>query len=117
VKERERRLALVSDFMAWKLSPAFILASELHEPDAVLSVGIRHNDYAALISLITRNPLAFAPPKLLKRENMDPAMLKLLPRGRRTITKARARELERWFGHHGKFSAVHIPTGAVGFEP
>jgi hypothetical protein len=33
-KERARRLALVSDFMAWKLSPGFIPASELHEPDA-----------------------------------------------------------------------------------
>ena len=29
-KERARRLGLVSDFMAWKLSPGFILASELH---------------------------------------------------------------------------------------
>jgi hypothetical protein len=116
-KERERRLALVSDFMAWKLSPGFILASELHEPDAVLSVGIRHDDYAALIALIDRKPLNFAAPKLVRRENMDPVMLDLLPRGSRTITKARSRELERWFGWEGRFPAVHIPTGAIGFEP
>jgi len=51
-KERTRRLALVSDFMAWKLSPGFILATELHEPDALVSVGVRHNDYAALIAVI-----------------------------------------------------------------
>ena len=38
-KESARRLALVSDFMAWKLSPGFILASELHEPDALFSLG------------------------------------------------------------------------------
>ena len=43
-------MALVSDFMAWKLSPGFVLATELHEPDAVLSVGLMHNDYRALIS-------------------------------------------------------------------
>jgi hypothetical protein len=61
-KERARRLALVSDFMAMKLSPGFILASELHEPDAVLSMGMQHNDYWALISLIERKPLTFSPP-------------------------------------------------------
>jgi hypothetical protein len=47
VKERERRLALVSDFMTWKFAPGFILASEPHEPDAILSVGIRHSDYSS----------------------------------------------------------------------
>jgi len=41
--------------MAWKLSPGFILASELHEPDAVVSVGLQHNNHAALISLIERH--------------------------------------------------------------
>jgi hypothetical protein len=87
VKERARRLALVSDFMAWKLSPGFILATELHEPDALVSVGVRRDNYAALISLIRREPLGFEPAKLLKRENIDPAMLALLPRGTRTITK------------------------------
>ena len=35
-KERARRLALVSDFMAWKMAPGFVLTSEIHEPDALL---------------------------------------------------------------------------------
>lgn len=113
-KERARRLALVSDFMAWQLSPGFILASELHEPDAVVSVGLQHNDYAGLMSLIERNPLGFSAPKILKRENMDPAMLGLLPRGSRTITKARAKELVEWFGVNGKYPAVKIATGEIG---
>jgi hypothetical protein len=113
-KERARRLALVSDFMAWKLSAGFILASELHEPDAVLSVGIQHNDYWALISLIERTPLAFSKPKSVLRENMDPVMLGLLPRGGRTITKARAKELAQWFGPEGKFPAVKIATDEIG---
>jgi hypothetical protein len=111
VKERTRRLALVSDFMAWKLSPGFILATELHEPDALVSVGVRHDDYAALISVIRREPFGFEPAKLLKRENMDPAMLALLPRGRRTITKARLKELTAWFGPNGKFPAAPIAGG------
>lgn len=113
-KERARRLGLVSDFMAWKLSPGFILASELHEPDAVLRVGIQHNDYWALISLIERTPLAFSKPKSVLRENMDPVILGLLPRGGRTITKSRAKELARWFGAEGKFTAVKIATGETG---
>jgi hypothetical protein len=113
-KERARRLALVSDFMAWKLSPGFILASELHEPDAVLSLGLQHNDYCALISLIEGKPLAFSTPKLVKRENMDPVMLDLLPRGSRTITRARAKELAQWFGEGGRFPAIHIESGAMG---
>ncbi len=113
-KERARRLALVSDFMAWKLSPGFILASELHEPDAVLSLGLQHNDYWALISLIERKPLGFSAPKLVKRENMDPVMLGLVPRGSRTITKVRAKELAEWFGASGKFPAVKIATGEIG---
>lgn len=45
-KGRQRRLALVSDFMTWKLSSGLILASELHEPDTVLSLGLRHDAYA-----------------------------------------------------------------------
>jgi hypothetical protein len=113
-KERGRRLALVSDFMASKLSPGFILASELHEPDAVLGLGLQHNDYYALISLIERKPLAFSTPKFVKRENMDKGMLDLLPRGSRTITRARSTELDHWFGENGKFPAVKMATGEIG---
>jgi hypothetical protein len=115
-KERARRLALVSDFMAWKLSPGFILASELHEPDAVLCLGLQPNEYWVLIALIERKPLTFSTPKFVKRENMDPVMLDLLPRGSRTITKARAKELAQWFGPNGKFPAVHIESGVIGHE-
>ena len=49
-------------------------------------------------------------PKLVWRENMDPVMLNLLPRGSRTITKSRARELLCWIGPEAKFPAVHIAT-------
>jgi hypothetical protein len=56
-------------------------------------------------------------PKLVWRENMDPVMLNLLPRGSRTITKSRARELLCWIGPEAKFPAVHIATRAIGFAP
>ncbi len=41
-KERAKRLALLSDFMTWKLSARFTLPSELHEPDSVHVAGIMH---------------------------------------------------------------------------
>jgi hypothetical protein len=113
-KERVRRMTLVSDFMAWKLSQGFVLATEIHEPDALVCVGVQHHDYAALISLIGRKPLSFSEPKAILRENMDKAMLDLLPRGSRTITKAREKELARWFGASGKFPAVKLATGEIG---
>lgn len=113
-KERRRRLSLVSDFMAWKLSPGFVLATELHEPDAVLSLGLQHNGYAALISVIGRKPLEFSTAKTVKRESIDPVMLGLLPRGTRKITKSRAKELQDWFGSQGKFPAVRLePSGKL----
>ena len=60
-----------------------------------------------------REPLGFEAAKLLKRENMDPAMLALLPRGTRTITKARLKEINSWFGSDVKFPAVPIEQGAA----
>jgi hypothetical protein len=42
---------------------------------------------------------------------MDPIMLGLLPRGSRTITRARAKELAQWFGPEGKFPALKIASG------
>lgn len=118
-KERAHRMALVSDFMAWTLSTGFILASELHEPYAVLSVGIMRDDYVAELALIERNPMglpgvAFSAPKRVLHENMDPEIFKLAPRGARTITSARLKELTTWFGADGKSPAVKLmPDGRL----
>jgi hypothetical protein len=112
--EKSKRMDLVSDFMAWKLSPGFVMASELREPDAIMSIGLMRDEYWALISVIQRNPLSFGAPKSILRENMDPEIFKLQARGGRTITSARMKELELWFGARGKFPAVRIATGEMG---
>jgi len=118
-KERMRRLALVSDFMAYKLSIGFTLASEMHEPDSVLAVGLLHTEFDALISLIDRKPnigtaLAFGAIKRVRREAIDPVILGLRPRGSRVITTAKEKELQQWFGPHGKFPAILLqPDGRV----
>ena len=115
-KERTKRLALVSDFMATKLSFGFTLASEMHEPDCVLAVGLLHNEFDALISLIDRKPRigtapAFAATKRVRRESVDPVILGLRPRGSRVITTAKERELHQWFDPDGKFPAVLLEPG------
>jgi len=107
-KERTRRLKLISDFMAWKLSPGFVLATELHQPDAVVSVGIMHGGYAAVLAPINRKPLSFQATKAVLREQMDPEIINLMPRGARTLTTVRLKELDQWFGPAGKFPAVPL---------
>jgi hypothetical protein len=121
-KERARRLALVSDFMAWKLSPGFTLASELHEPESVYVAGIMHREQHGLISLTQRLPpnrtgtyeVVFTEPRWLTREELGDDIPSLLPRGSRVITTAREKELRQWFGHDGKFPAVLLgPDGKI----
>lgn len=56
-KQRAWRLALVSDFMAWKLAPAFIIASELYEPDCVYAMGVSHKERYGCLSRINRKPI------------------------------------------------------------
>lgn len=118
-KQRMKRLALVSDFMASKLSFGFTLASQMHEPDSVMAVGLLLDEFDALISLIDRTPVigpapSFSTPKRVRRENVDPIILGLRPSGTRVLTKARERELAAWFGPQGRFPAVLLAVSACG---
>ena len=44
LRERERRMRLVSGFMSWKSATGFILSSEIKEPDVVLSAGVSRRE-------------------------------------------------------------------------
>jgi hypothetical protein len=61
LSERRRQMRLISRFMAWKLSPAFTMASELIKPDAVICVGVSQREHHGVLSLIERKPLRFLP--------------------------------------------------------
>ena len=61
LQHRKRQIALVSRFMQWKLSPAFTIASELIQPDAVYCIGVSHRECYGIMSVIARNPIRFAP--------------------------------------------------------
>jgi hypothetical protein len=103
---RERQMRLVSRFMAWKLSPAFTLASEIISPDAVYCIGVSHHECHAALSRIIREPLRFGEVEWLTRAQIDDAYVELLPRGEAMLDAKAVAELEEWFGPEGIFPAV-----------
>jgi hypothetical protein len=111
---RAAHLAMVSDFMAWRMAAAFTLASELVEPDAVYCAGVSHRGFIAAAALITRKPLSIAKPRWLTPDELGQEVRALLPRGQRTMTQAKLKELETWFGLNGRFPAILLETdGAI----
>jgi hypothetical protein len=108
LQERERQMRLVSRFMQWKLSPAFTIASELKEPDAVYCVGVSHHECHGILSLIARNPIRFAPEQWLTRAQIGDEVPSMLARGATRLDARAIAELEEWFGPDGKFPGMKI---------
>jgi len=111
---------LLSRFMAWKLSPGFVMAAELQEPDAVYAIGVTHKECAAALSLIQRMHIAgqrsisFGPVQWLTPAQIGDDYPNLLPRGAVTLDAAAIAELEESFGPAGKFPAVKLdPSGKI----
>ena len=120
-REAHERLAVlkrVSLFMAWKQAPCFILASERTVPDCVYALGVSHKEVHACYALIRRTPRPwsaknFGTIEWVDRSQVGQEMIDLLPRGTRSIDRQELAMLDQWFGPHGKFPAVHIPTGEM----
>jgi hypothetical protein len=106
--KRERQMRLVSRYMAWKLSPAFTLASETISPDAVYCIGVSHRECHAALSRIMRNPLRFGEIEWLTRAQIGDEYVGLLPRGKVTLDAKDIAELDEWFGPEGRFPALKI---------
>lgn len=106
--ERKRRLGLLSDYMAWWLSPGFIMAAELAHPDAVFCCGVTARERAWCTSRITRQPLSFGEIEWQSNEILGDEVPGLLPTGRRWLSEKRIEELKEWFGPQGKFPAVFL---------
>lgn len=60
-EERERQMALMQRFMAWKLSPGFTMAGQFSDPDAVYCFGVTYHEVACAVSRIKRAPIRFYP--------------------------------------------------------
>lgn len=109
--ERERRLQLVSDFMAAKLATGFVMVAELNLPDCVFAIGVTHHETICCMSLMTRRPLAFAEVRWMTSEEFGDEVSGLLPRGARALSDDRLRQLHECFGPTGQFPAVKISGG------
>ena len=108
LENRKRQMQLVSRFMAWKLAPAFTMASELKVPDAIYCIGVSYDECHGVMSLITRNPTKFSEEGWLTRAQIGDEVPSLLPRGSLTVDARDIAEFDEWFGPGGKFPAVKI---------
>lgn len=103
--ERLRRLRLVHGFMAWKFATAFVLSTELREPDCVLSAAVARNGVLVAARPIIRKPLGVGAIDWLPEPSVGDEVVALLPRGRVLLDAQTEAVLSRTFGSGGEFEA------------
>jgi len=112
--QRERMLALVPRFMAWKLATAFVLTAETwlgpqrirSGEEAVLTIGVSHHERLGVIRRIRRTPsIVFAPAEWLGADTIDEHYFRLLPAGRTAVTAEEAAMLADVFAENGELPA------------
>lgn len=103
LKERTRRMRLVSGFMAWKGASGFVMSSELLDPDAIISVGVGHGDVLGAARMILRAPLTLGPLQWLARGQIGEELPALLPPRDASMSAEMMAELARVFGPQGEF--------------
>ena len=107
--ERAKQLKLISDYMAYRQCPAFVLASELDDPKGIIAVGVDHGFVlAAKLPRIGQGRPLFGAMEWLSLDGIDCDIIGLLPRGWREMSHERLRELEEWFGPTGRCPAEDV---------
>jgi hypothetical protein len=115
--QRERMLALVPRFMAWKLVTAFVLTAETwlgpqrtrSGEEAVLTIGVSRQQRLGVIRRIGRTPaIAFAPAEWLAPDAIDEHYFRLLPVGQGAVTAEEAAMLANVFGEDGELPAQRL---------
>jgi plasmid maintenance system antidote protein VapI len=115
--QRERMLALVPRFMAWKLATAFVLTAETwlgpqrtrSGEEAVLTIGVSRHECLGVIRRIRRTPaIAFAPAEWLGADAIDEHYFRLLPVGQTAVTAEEAAMLADVFGEDGELPAQRL---------
>ena len=99
--EQGHRLGLVSLWMAHKGAFAFTLSIEVMSPDALVTIGVAQNIELGFLSLIKRSPFEFEPMRQLAADELDLAIVGMLPSNKSEIAEPLLEELERWFGSDG----------------
>lgn len=105
---RQRRMSLASAFMAWKGAHAFVLSTELIEPDAVVSVAVSRDDVVAGLCPIVRNPLSVGAVQWLERAQVGDEIAALLPPKATQVSAAMLADLKRVFGPQGEFKVERV---------
>jgi len=105
IGERQRRMQLLYGFMAWKSASAFVMSSELVEPDCVISAAVDRNDVMIACRPIVRTPLSVGPVQWLPKQSVGEEVVALLPRGRVMLDRETEAALVRAFGDGGEFEA------------
>ena len=115
--QRERILALVPRFMAWKMATAFVLTADTwlgperarSGEEAVLAIGVSRTERLGVIRRIRRTPgLVFMPPEWLRAEALDENYFRLLPSGQSNVTTEEAAMLAAMFGEGGELPARQL---------
>ena len=103
--KRERGMRLMGAFMAWKQASAFVLASELKEPDAIVAFAACRDGHAAVMRLIEREPLSFDDDQWLEESQIGSEVPALLRSGEASIDRETETDLKRLFGEGGEYQA------------
>ena len=96
-------MQLVYGFMGWKSVTAFVMSSELVEPDCVISVAVDRNDVLIACRPIVRKPLSVGPVQWLPKEAVGDEVVALLPQGQVKLDADTESALMRAFGSGGEF--------------
>jgi hypothetical protein len=105
IGERQRRMQLVYGFMAWKSAIAFVMSSELKEPDCVIAGAVSRDRVLLAARPILRKPLTVGPIEWLPESSVGEEVVALLPRGAVTLDTETEAALVRAFGTGGEFEA------------
>jgi len=105
IGERQRRMQLVYGFMAWKSAIAFVMSSELIEPDVVISAGVSRGEALSACRPIVRRPLSIGPVEWLPAASAGEEVVALLPRGTVSLDRETEAALVRAFGTGGELEA------------
>lgn len=108
LRERQWRMSLVSAFMAWKGAHAFVMSTELIEPDAAVSIGVNRSGVLAGLRMILRKPLSVGPVQWLDRSQVGDEIPALLPPKSATVSASMLADLQRVFGPQGEFKVERV---------
>jgi hypothetical protein len=110
---RERRLFLVSRFMAWKMATSFVFTAEpwlgADGEDALHIIGVSLHERLAVVQRIKHGEdVSFSQPMWLARHHVEDRYVAMLPRGQNEITAEEAAMLARVFGKNGELPAERV---------